>query len=182
MALRGHRCFICAEGAGRNVLCHLLPLLLPQHESWLWWDFHRTPVPDGACLSLQGSDAWDGDVSAALVSWQWWPSAARSLPFYIALHLVSCCRWFHRRPFLKNRRARLCLSPPGWSSCPWFCSASRTAPTSPAPWHWWTMAGVTWAFWSAASSVRAPSCGWAWEAAFCTHSPGKLCSMSSIYG
>lgn len=49
-------------------------------------------VPDVFGLTLvfpQGSDAWHGDVSAALVSWQWWPGAARSLPFFITLHLVS---------------------------------------------------------------------------------------------
>lgn len=37
----------------------------------------------------QGSDAWHGDVSAALVSWQWWPGAARPLPLSVTLHLVS---------------------------------------------------------------------------------------------
>lgn len=76
--------------------------------------------------------------------------------------------------------AHLWLSSLGWSSCPWFFSASRTVQTSPALKRWWTMAEGTWASWSAALSVRVPSCGWAWEAAFCTHSPEKLCSTSSI--
>lgn len=48
---------------------------------------------DGSLFFSQGSDAWDGDVSAALVSWQWWPGAACPLPFYIALHLVSRICW-----------------------------------------------------------------------------------------
>ena len=39
--------------------------------------------------SPQGSDAWHGDVSAALVSRERWPGAARTLPLPAALHLVS---------------------------------------------------------------------------------------------
>lgn len=44
-----------------------------------------------SCLFFlpQGSDAWYGDVPAALVSWQWWPGAASPLPLFTTLHMVS---------------------------------------------------------------------------------------------
>lgn len=101
-------------------------------------------VPDVFCPPLvfpQGSDAWHGDVSAALVSWQWWPGAARPLPFFIALHLVSQC-FFHLFIRLSKKIIHIiCLShtqvgrsvrgsirPPLWLRSVLFCNTGGPWP------------------------------------------------------
>lgn len=182
----GRKCLI-----GNNVILNILDARLELKIDLIWILRHwrnflfpfrnRAVMPGMVMFRRRWSVGSDDLVLPALFLFLlhciWWVSVSAVVWIPTPLHRMLYLVIGPTSKSLQKDKVLSSLSNPGWWFCPWFSSAFGTAQTCRVLSLWWTMAEDTWASLSAALYVRAPSCGWVWGAAFCTHSPGKLCSM-----